>query len=648
MKEPTSATPSQDYCCPLTLEIMFDPVSASDGETYEREAIQNYIDLCKTSSSKILSPVTRVEMVDSLYPNNRTKSNISEFITSHPEYKSQIYFSKNLARQTLAAIEGANIGLLKQYLDRDVRILFQPLKEGKHLLQLSCEAGNSEFIAAVFDQIKRRNLLDSFQENFIDLLLICYEKMGAEGARELVAHFNYDTLKIASLYVTSIEKGDSKTLLILLKSKLINPNLALDQDNHTGLHFAVAYQQEDVIRILVKYGANTKLCNKAGLKPEDLAKTRGNPHLAEVIAEARRNHKQLFFKKEVKKVRQEIVIRLKEVESSKQEIFTFFGRGLKPSGYNKLRGWKFDKAVTCVLMLDEQRMATGDNDGAIRLWEIASGKCLLVIKAHQYSVGCLKLGSNTTLISSGSPHSSEGEIKIWDLRTGTLSSTINTGHYNGIQCLELLPGGRLASGAGDHFIKIWDLATGKSSQAFGGYGAKVFSLLLLKNELLVGSFENGTIRIFDVNKGKCLKEIRTDAIFNLQQLGDRNFVSCSMYGVVERRDMQSGELVTSFSLGRDRTTPVLCPLSDSRLITGGKAPHELYEWDLMKNSHTAIFDANHSILHTCMLANGNLLIVHADQHSGVNFVICEKKYKFEISQSDLVHYQSPHSDCKVS
>ena len=43
----------KDFCCPITMEIMKDPVIAADGHTYDRNAIQRSID-----SGNMNSPMT--------------------------------------------------------------------------------------------------------------------------------------------------------------------------------------------------------------------------------------------------------------------------------------------------------------------------------------------------------------------------------------------------------------------------------------------------------------------------------------------------------------------------------------------------------------------------------------------------------------
>lgn len=68
-----SATPDE-YLCPITLSIMTDPVIGSDGRTYERSAITQWL------RSHPHSPLTREPMtLSSLKPNYALKSAIERY-----------------------------------------------------------------------------------------------------------------------------------------------------------------------------------------------------------------------------------------------------------------------------------------------------------------------------------------------------------------------------------------------------------------------------------------------------------------------------------------------------------------------------------------------------------------------------------------
>jgi len=66
--------PLSEFICPITGEIMFDPVVASDGNTYERYAIIKWFKTKKTS------PITSLPINEIFTPNLTIRSAISRFI----------------------------------------------------------------------------------------------------------------------------------------------------------------------------------------------------------------------------------------------------------------------------------------------------------------------------------------------------------------------------------------------------------------------------------------------------------------------------------------------------------------------------------------------------------------------------------------
>lgn len=59
--------------CPLSLELMEDPVIAEDGNTYERAIIEQH--LCR----RAVSPMTNLPMGTNLFPNQLAKSMTKEW-----------------------------------------------------------------------------------------------------------------------------------------------------------------------------------------------------------------------------------------------------------------------------------------------------------------------------------------------------------------------------------------------------------------------------------------------------------------------------------------------------------------------------------------------------------------------------------------
>lgn len=83
MQSSVQGTPPARFCCPITLELMKDPVMAKDGRTYERTAIQKWFNARRPVYK---SPMTNVRLSSSeVIDNNDLRSEIKEWLQRKPE-----------------------------------------------------------------------------------------------------------------------------------------------------------------------------------------------------------------------------------------------------------------------------------------------------------------------------------------------------------------------------------------------------------------------------------------------------------------------------------------------------------------------------------------------------------------------------------
>jgi len=67
------------FRCPISMEIMVDPVFAADGHTYERAEMERW--LISKSTSPLTNEVLPHKM---LVPNHNLRSQIREYVEKHP------------------------------------------------------------------------------------------------------------------------------------------------------------------------------------------------------------------------------------------------------------------------------------------------------------------------------------------------------------------------------------------------------------------------------------------------------------------------------------------------------------------------------------------------------------------------------------
>lgn len=66
----------RDHLCPLSVDLLTDPVVAADGFTYQREYIERWFRTCIDSGSQVTSPITREVLTNLELRDNRLARNL--------------------------------------------------------------------------------------------------------------------------------------------------------------------------------------------------------------------------------------------------------------------------------------------------------------------------------------------------------------------------------------------------------------------------------------------------------------------------------------------------------------------------------------------------------------------------------------------
>lgn len=89
----------ESFLCPITSEIMSDPVSTSDGFSYEREAIAEWLAAGNSISPLTGAVLTRAELT----PNHALRQAIQQHIDEHPDDARDLYRSSASNRSAVAS-----------------------------------------------------------------------------------------------------------------------------------------------------------------------------------------------------------------------------------------------------------------------------------------------------------------------------------------------------------------------------------------------------------------------------------------------------------------------------------------------------------------------------------------------------------------
>ncbi len=150
---------------------------------------------------------------------------------------------------------------------------------------------------------------------------------------------------------------------------------------------------------------------------------------------------------------------------------------------------------------DGRRLATccerspREERGAVRVWEVTTGRELLGLRGHDLVVTCVSFSPDGRQLASAA---TDKQVKLWDATTGAERGTLG-GHASGVVALAYHPDGRrLAAGTVDGAVVIWDLARGREALTLQGGKQAIRAVAFLPDgKTLVAACEDGRVRFWD-------------------------------------------------------------------------------------------------------------------------------------------------------
>lgn len=268
----------QDISCPCTLHIMCDPVSTSDGFTFEREFIEEWF------KTKTTNPTTNTTLTNkNLLPNRTIKSIIDNYLMNNQHHfdNDEVYQSKSLIEEVRKNISDDDLNKLNFQLSTfiDYRYFTQDLglQNGYSAFHLAAERSSIQLLTRVFDYLYENKHLTKLKpppigwqpRGLIKLIDNCLNVNPFRDKVDQLLVFHQHIKNLDSFYLHDLIVGNSKKnfdiVEYLMGKNLIDVNNQRPTDGNTLLMNAVLTNDPKLINfLLTKQSADCDLVNKDG------------------------------------------------------------------------------------------------------------------------------------------------------------------------------------------------------------------------------------------------------------------------------------------------------------------------------------------------------------------------------------------------
>ncbi len=247
-----------------------------------------------------------------------------------------------------------------------------------------------------------------------------------------------------------------------------------------------------------------------------------------------------------------------------------------------------DDRVTSVAFSGDGRwVASGSGDGAVKVWEAASGRLVADCTGHQSWVATVAFSCDGRLVASGSD---DRTVKVWEAASGRLVAHC-PGHQGGVRSVSFSGDGRChASGSADRTVKVWETASGRLVADWTGHQSWVASVSFSGDGRWVasGSFD-GSVRVWEAASGRPVANCpgHQGCVWSVSFSGDGRWVASGSFdGTVKVWEAATGRLVANCP-GHQGGVRSVAFSGDGRWIASGSDDRTVKLWEISNGGSRA-------------------------------------------------------------
>ncbi|RCJ40305.1 hypothetical protein A6769_02760 [Nostoc punctiforme NIES-2108] len=263
---------------------------------------------------------------------------------------------------------------------------------------------------------------------------------------------------------------------------------------------------------------------------------------------------------------------------------------------------------------DGQKLASTSVDRTVKLWDVATGECLLTLPSNYgVIVGNIIFSRDSRKLFT----CTEKQILFWDIEIGNCVLAIE--HSNRITSIAYEPERHIiASGCLDGTVNIWDVNTGKCLKTVQGEGGAVLSIAFTSDsKLLASSVKAKIISIWDVITSKPIQTLQEHSSYislvAFSRDGQTLASSSSGNRTVNIWDIKTGRYLQTLT-GHISAINSLTFSNFGNLVTGS-VDRTVKLWDVVNGKCLKTWRGRTDFVNSVQFSSNGEIIVSGSQHT---------------------------------
>jgi nucleoside phosphorylase len=241
---------------------------------------------------------------------------------------------------------------------------------------------------------------------------------------------------------------------------------------------------------------------------------------------------------------------------------------------------------------DGRRVVSVSTDQTLKVWDLGTGELLTTLEGHADRVNACAVTPDGRRVVSVSW---DQTLKVWDLETGELLSTLE-GHVHWATAYAMTPDGRrVVSVSTDQTLKVWDLGTGKLLATLEDHANSVTACVVTPDgrRVVLASLDH-TLKVRDLGTGELLATLagHADSVTACAVTPDgRRVVSASTDQTLKVWDLGTGAPLATLAGHTDWVTA--CEVTpDGQRVVSVSYDNTLKVWNLAPDTCLLTHHAN--------------------------------------------------------